>query len=135
MRLGVDTNLLVRALFDDGSSEVAAVNRFMRENQVVISPTVLLETEWVLRDAFELGRDDVARAFEALLSTTNMTVIQRDAVVRAFAAFRNGCDFADALHAAFTPGVEAFVTLDRKFARRAQSLGIEPPVRLLTPAS
>lgn len=135
MRLGIDTNILVRALFDDGSSEVAWVNTLMRENQIVISPTVLLETEWVLRDAYELGRNDVAKALEGLLGTTSVTILQRDAVVRAFGAFRDGCDFADAFHAAFTPGVEAFMTLDRKFARRAETLGIEPPVRLLSTAS
>lgn len=135
MKLGVDTNVLVRVFVDDGTAQFNAAGRLMRENQIVISPSVLLEAEWVLRDVFKFPREQVADAFEALLGATNVMVLKGGAAARALREFRNGCDFADAFHLALTVGVEAFVTFDKRFARRAAKLGLRPPVQLLSTAS
>ena len=136
MKLGIDANVLVRSFVDDGTAQFSAVARLMRENHIVISSSVLLEAEWVLRDAFKLARDKIADAFEALLGAANVTVLQSDAAVRALRALRDGCDFADALHLALCEGAETFVTFDKRFARQSAALGLRPPVRLLqTPAA
>lgn len=132
MRIGIDTNVLIRSFVDDGTAQFRAVARLMRENQIVISPSVLLEAEWVLRDFFKLAREKVADAFETLLGAPNVTVLQGDCAVPALKAYRDGCDFADAFHWALAPEVDGFITFDRRFARRAATLGLKPPVQLLT---
>ena len=131
MKVAVDTNVLVRSLIRDGSEQTAAAMRCMRENEVVVVPTVLLEAEWVLRDVFELKPAQIADAFEKLFGLFTVTIVQRETVARALLAFQSGCDFADAMHSAFAGGVEAFVTFDKRFARRGNSLGLAPPIRLL----
>lgn len=131
MRVAVDTNILVRLFVDDNSAQRAAVARLVCEHQLVISPTALLETEWVLRTVVALSHDRIIEGFEKLLGLSTVTFLQRDAVGSALRAFRGGCDFADALHAATTAPVEAFLTFDREFVRRAASLDDLPAVRLL----
>jgi predicted nucleic-acid-binding protein len=131
MRLGIDTNILVRSFVNDDTNQFRAVARLMREHQIVVSPSVLLEAEWVLRDAFKLAQDKVADAFEKLLGAANVTVLQGDAVVQALSAFRKGCDFADGFHVALSAGTEAFVTFDKRFARHAATIGLQPQVQLL----
>jgi predicted nucleic-acid-binding protein len=133
MKIGIDTNVLIRAFVNDGSAQFNAVSRLMRENHIVISSTVLLETEWVLRDTFKLARGMVANAFETLLGARHVSLLESDAVVRALDGLRAGCDFADVLHLALNREVEAFVTFDKRFARRAASLALTPPVELLKP--
>lgn len=132
MRVAVDTNILVRFLVDDGSSEVAKVVQFVEENHIVIVPTVLLETEWVLRFTIGLNRTQIATAFDRLLGLTAATILRRETLTGALQAYRGGCDFADALHQSSTSAAEVFATLDKKFARRASRLGLEPPVLLIT---
>jgi predicted nucleic-acid-binding protein len=134
MRVSIDTNILVRSFLDDGTAQFRAVAELMRENEIVIPPTVLLETEWVLRDAFELAREKVADAFEALLGASNVTVLQGDAAVLALGGFRGGCDFADAFHLALSAGTDVFFTFDRRFVRRAAALGLQPTVQPLAAA-
>jgi predicted nucleic-acid-binding protein len=131
MRFAIDTNILVRIFVDDNTEQRVAVDRLAREHQIVIAPTVLLETEWVLRGGLGLDRDRIVAGFERLLGLRNATFLQRDMVEVAMAAFRSGCDFADALHAASVPAVDAFLTFDRAFVRLASALGDLPPVRRL----
>lgn len=131
MKVGIDTNILVRSFLDDGTAQFRAVAQLMRENQIVIAPSVLLEAEWVLRDAFKLEREQVADAFEALIGAGSVTVLHDEAAVHALRAFREGCDFADAFHLALSVGVQSFMTFDKRLARCASSLGLQPPVRLL----
>jgi predicted nucleic-acid-binding protein len=66
-----------------------------------------------------------------LLGLQNATFLHRDIVDVAMAAFRRGCDFADALHAASAPSADAFLTFDKAFVQRAAALDGLPPVRLL----
>jgi predicted nucleic-acid-binding protein len=129
--IAVDTNIVVRFLVDDGSAEVPRVVQFVRENSIAVHPTVLLETEWVLRYTVGLKRSEVIAAFERLLGLRAAAIGEREAVLTALDAYRDGCDFADALHWALTRNAEAFATLDKKFARRAGRLGLTPPIKLV----
>ena len=135
MKLGIDTNVLVRSIVDDGTAQFNTVARLMREHHIVIPPSVLLEAEWVLRDVFKLEREQIIDAFEAFLGVTTVTVLQATAAARAFKAFREGCDFADAFHLGLASDVEAFVTFDKRFAQRAVALGLRPSVQLLAAPS
>lgn len=52
--IAVDTNVIVRLLTNDDPHQTEKVARLMEGNSVFISKTVLLETEWVLRVAYNL---------------------------------------------------------------------------------
>ena len=64
-----------------------------------------------------------------LLSLPHATVEDRLSVEAALAGHRQGLDFADAMHHASYRTCEAMASFDdRKFARRAKTLGLLPTV-------
>jgi len=131
MRVGIDTNALIRMVVDDDSAQVAAVARLVRAHHIVIAPTALLESEWALRRVLGLDRSQIIAGFDRLLGLTTATFLHRHIVNAAMRAFRSGCDFADACHAAAAGSADLFVTFDRDFAQRAKALDYLPAVRLL----
>jgi predicted nucleic-acid-binding protein len=82
--------------------------------------TVILEAEWVLRDAYEMPRDDVIRELRRFCGLERVTVGAADAVAHAFDYAERGLDVADALHLAQSSECE--VTLDKPLARKAKRL-------------
>jgi predicted nucleic-acid-binding protein len=130
--IAVDTNVLVRFLVVDEGEQSASAQQLFARNGIAIGHMVLLETEWVLRRSFGFGRDRIARVFRDLLGIESVSCRDADAVLCAVEALEEGCDFADALHAATAdPDASAFVTFDQQFARRARRVDGLPPVRLL----
>jgi predicted nucleic acid-binding protein len=126
-----DTNVLVTFLArkrDPGYP--AAVAAFAGET-IVVTSTVLLETEWVLRSAFGLPKADIAEKLARLVSLPNVELEPDDKLKRALGWAGQGMDAADALHLAFTPDGCRFVTFDRALARAARSLSDAPRVELL----
>lgn len=129
--IAVDTNVLVRLVtLDDPAQHAQAVEVFER-NAAYISRTVLLETAWVLAGSYQLTRETIAQALRGIAGMPNVVVEEADAVARAIEWYEAGMDVADALHLATCPEVEAFVTFDRKMARRSRAVGPTIPVRLL----
>jgi len=129
--IAVDTNVLVRLVAnDDPTQSPRAAQLFVRED-VHVSKTVLLETEWVLRGAYDLTPAAIRGAFERLIAVPSVTVEDAPAVARALSWYAAGVDFADALHLASSAASTSFRTFDRSFAKRAKKLGATPPVGLL----
>jgi predicted nucleic-acid-binding protein len=124
----VDTNVIVRLFAKDDERQVAAARALLFSDAVFVPKTVILELEWVLRGAYGAPRSMIASAVETVLTTANVEVEDAVAVARALDWFRQGMDFADALHLASSRHVEAFLTFDAGMRRRAASLGIESPV-------
>ena len=129
MPLAVDTNVLARALVEDGSEQTARALQCMRDNDVLVSETVLLETEWLLRSRLDLRRSKIDALFSRLLSLTNVLFEDRAKIVKAVLAHRAGLNFADALHLLNATGCDAMVSFDRQFARRAAGIAGTPSVR------
>ena len=77
MPLAADTNVLARALTDDGSDQSRRAVECFRANEIFVPDTVLLETEWLLRSRLGLNRDQVNGLFWTLLSSPQ--VVQREA--------------------------------------------------------
>ena len=68
-------------------------------------------------------------AMEHLLGMPHVVVERWEAIKDAVDLHRQGLDFADALHWASARHCERFVTFDdRRSARKAQRLGLSPPV-------
>lgn len=120
--IAIDTNVLVRFLVEEQPEQSRRARRLIEKSDVVVATTVLLETEWVLRSAYGFDRGSICSAFRRLLGLANVTPGDPAIVSQALDAFESGLDFADALHLASTPKVDAFFTFDARLARRAGGL-------------
>lgn len=127
----IDTNIIVRLLTrDDEAQYNAALALFFEKNDIFISDTVILETEWVLRYAYDFSSNTICNALVKLLGLPNVKTTNAEALALAIEWARGKLDFADALHLALGRNHDEFVTFDKKFARRAKGLNC-CPVRLL----
>ena len=126
--IAIDTNVLVRLFVEDEPSQTVIAKKLFSENEIFVPVTVLLETEWVLRDAFGKSRLEIATAFDLLGNLPNVTLAEASAVERAMAWSRSGLDFGDALHLALSSEVEGLATFDQPFARKAAKITDAVPV-------
>lgn len=132
----LDTNVLARFFVDDADDAQATKQRpaaiAALAERSLVSVTVLLEFEWVMRGFYALSTGDVSRVLRALTSLEHITIEDRDAVLKALDAFDKGLDFADALHVVRSSRATGFVTFDQRLSKRAKGLALSPPVELLT---
>jgi predicted nucleic acid-binding protein len=126
--IALDTNVVVRLLVDDHPEQTRRARRLIEASPVVILPTVLLESEWVLRGAYRLTAGVIAQSFRKLLGVPGVTAESAAPVARAIDWYERGLDFADALHLALAHDAEALATFDAKLARRAARLS---PARVM----
>lgn len=125
----VDTNVVVRILVDDDPVQVERAQALLAQGGVLILKTVLLESEWVLRSIYRLGRRRIASVLRGLLGLPGVTVEDSAAVARALDWLDREMDFGDALHLASTPPGATFVSFDRALVRQAARLVGAPTVR------
>ena len=133
--IGLDTNVLARYYIDDDADAQAqrqrlAARRLVESGQpLMVSKSVILELEWVMRGYYGFDQGEVASVMRHLLDQVRITVEDRDAIERALSNCEAGIDFADALHHASYKSCDSVATFDdRKFARRAKKLGLTPAV-------
>ena len=131
----IDTNVLARFFINDPDDAEASRQRPFAvaalSERAFVSVTVLLEFEWVMRGFYAFARPDVAHAMRSLVSIEHVSIEDRGAVLAALEGFAQGLDFADALHLARSSRVSAFLTFDRRLAKRAKDLAMSPPVEWL----
>lgn len=118
-RVPVDTNILVRLATGDSRSEHAAAAEFVAANAVLILPTVLLETEWVLRSLYGYSPIQFLGFTEWLMGSETVEVDGLEMVNTALELHAAGFDFADAMHLAGAQG-KPFATFDKALIRRAR---------------
>ncbi|MEP7041941.1 MAG: type II toxin-antitoxin system VapC family toxin [Dokdonella sp.] len=122
--IAIDTNVLVRLLVIDDSAQSDAARALVERERVLILRTVLLETEWVLRSRFGLGRSLIQVFFAGLADTSGIEIEADASTRRAIEAYGSGVDFADALHATATTA--PFHTFDEKLLKqRKRASGAE----------
>lgn len=126
--IALDTNVVVRLLVDDHPEQTRRARRLIEASPVVILPTVLLESEWVLRGAYRLAPRAIAESFRKLLGVPGVTAESAGCVAQAIDWYERGLDFADALHLALARDAEALATFDAKLAKRAARLS---PARVM----
>ena len=133
--IGLDTNILARYYVDDAGGAQAqrqrvAARRLIESGQaLMISKTVVLELEWVMRGYYGFSQREVAAVMRHLLGLHHVTVEDREVVEQALSNCDSDIDFADALHHASYKSCASVATFDdRKFARRARKLGMTPAV-------
>ena len=131
----LDTNVLARFFVDDADDPQAAKQRpaavAALSERALVTVTVLLELEWVMRGFYTLPRSGITKALRALVGIEHIVIEDRDAVLAALDAFDAGLDFADALHLARSARASAFATFDKQLSRRATRLASLPRIELL----
>jgi predicted nucleic acid-binding protein len=125
----IDTNAVVRYLVRDDAAQFERATEIIERNEVFVTATVVLESEWVLRDFCELPRADTLRALRRFCGLETVTLSDVAAIERALSFAEQGVEFADALHLAQCDDCEAFVTFDKGLARKARRLA-EVRIRL-----
>jgi predicted nucleic-acid-binding protein len=123
--IGLDTNILVRYLAQDGPAQSPIATdiierRLTEQNPGFVSVVAMVETVWVLDRAYGLAADDIAAAIEGMLQTDVFALENEQQVFTAMIAFKQGLgSFADALIAALgaRAGCSRTLTFDRKALR------------------
>ena len=118
----IDTNVIVRFLTADDPKQAQAARRVIEAGEVFIGTTVALETEWVLRAGYRFSSPDISAALRGLGGLPGVSLEEPAEVAQALDWMSEGMDFADALHLARSGHCSAFVTFDRKLAKRAGGL-------------
>jgi len=120
--IGVDTNILVRAILDDDPKQSPLARRALENARDILVPiTVLIELAWVLKSV-GWSRNQIYKALCALAQQPTVHLDRAVEVQSALDDFKAGpADFADylALHQARSLGARKLFTFDRKLAKSA----------------
>lgn len=100
--LGLDTNVLVRFLVRDDEEQFERAEKLIRRSAnadpVYISLLVLLETEWVLRSRYKLGKPEILGTFSELLSSMDLAFEDEPSIEAALFVWKDSpAQFADCL--------------------------------------
>jgi predicted nucleic-acid-binding protein len=120
--IAVDTNLVVRILTNDDPNQARRAVKILKSDDIFIPKTVLLETEWVLRHAYEIKSSKIIIGFQKLIGLPNVRVEDPDSVYQAISWYENKLDFADALHLASSKKCASFATFDSSLIKKAQQI-------------
>jgi len=123
--LGIDTDVLVRLLIADDAEQTRRARQLVekalsRNEAILISLPVLIETEWVLRSRYELDKRTILTALRSLLATRDLAFEDEAAVEEALFHWNESvCGFTDCLISAHNRqlGCSATATFDSKAAR------------------
>jgi predicted nucleic-acid-binding protein len=123
--LGIDTNVVVRLVVSDDPEQTRRARKLVeqavtRDEPVLVSLLVLLESEWVLRSRYGFNRESLLGIFRALLESRELSFEDEPALEEALFRWKDStCEFADCLIVAHNRqvGCRATATFDGKAAR------------------
>lgn len=124
--IGVDTNVLVRAVFEDHPKESPLAQQFLKQTakdkKLFVSSYAVLEMVWVLK-VKQRSRQEIYEAVLDLLDSPGIMVGQREVVMSALEKYIKGkADFGDYL--ILSEGehyqVPRLVSFDKVFCREEQ---------------
>ncbi len=127
----VDTNVLVRYLVKDDEVQTAIATKFLANNDCLVLKTILLETVWVLssKTAYRFSREVVIKRIKHLFKLPRVFAEDFEQVRTALIWYKDGMDFADALHLAASEN--SFVTFDEKMVKKASQIATDYNLILL----
>lgn len=101
--IGIDTNVLLRAVLDDDPEQSPAARSLIEAAKAAgeairVDRLVLAEAAWTLARRYRYTREQLVEVVEALLAVPELRLEDGRAVADALAVFGgDGLDFADAL--------------------------------------
>ena len=126
--LAIDTNIVVRFLTRDDPEQALKARALIDGHDVLLISTVLLESEWVLRNGYGFGKHEVVEKLQAFIGLAHVKLQEPERVAKALDWAASGMDFADALHVAAAEECEAFMSFDKSLAKAAKRIA-EAPIR------
>lgn len=127
--IAIDTNIVVRLLTQDDQPQYEASYHLFQSADVFIPDTVVLESEWVLRYAYDFEPAQICSAFRKLFGLENVHLSNAQLIAKAICWHESGLDFADALHLANSQHCTTFKTFDERFVKKSRALSgcaVEP---------
>jgi predicted nucleic-acid-binding protein len=126
--IGLDTNVLIRALLRDDDPESAAARDLVArlcspESPAYVGHIVLCEAVWVLARTYRYSREQILNAVNTLLATPAFVIEDRLAVEAAILVFSTSrADFADTLIGVLhrRAGCATTYTFDRRAAETTE---------------
>ena len=118
--ISVDTNIIIRLLTRDDETQFRKVYRLFEAEDIFIPDTVIMESEWVLRFAYEFDPGQVSDALTRLFGLPNVHLSSPQRIAQAIEWHRRGLDFANALHLSHSQEQHRLVTFDKKFIAQAK---------------
>ena len=123
--LGIDTNVVVRLVVSDDAEQTRRARKLVaqtlaRDETVLVSLMVLLESECVLRSRYGFNRQALLGIFRALLEARELSFEDEPALEEALFRWKDSaCEFSDCLITAHNRqiGCRATATFDGKAAR------------------
>ena len=120
----IDTNIIVRFLTGDDQKQFTKAKQVFSQQKLFIPDTVLLESEWVLRFAYQFTPLEINNAFTSLLGLPNVMTDKPLQLIQTLEMHKDGFDFADALHLAKSQThTSTFLTIDKGFIHIAKGKG------------
>lgn len=105
--IAVDTNVLVRYLTNDDPEEARKAMPVLRTaDSILVTHTVLLELERMLRSAYELHRSRIQAAIRQILGLAKTYMDKADQLAKVQSWHEQRMDFADTLHLALALGAD-----------------------------
>jgi len=126
--ISVDTNVLIRAIVLDDRSQAEHATRLLSENICFVARSVVQEIVWVLAKSYRFGPSDIGMALEALTQSEQIVLEDEPLIRQALAWYKQGFDFADAIHLAAALSCERLATFDQAFIKATQALQTPIPV-------
>ena len=120
--IAIDTNVLVRFLVRDDEAQYEKSLKLFQGNDLFIPDTVVLETEWVLRCAYDYSPTEICSAFRRVFGLKNVTLAEPMLISKAVEWHESGLDFADAVHLAKCEHLKMLKTFDEKFIKRSRGI-------------
>jgi predicted nucleic-acid-binding protein len=126
--IGVDSNLLLRAVLADDTGQAERARRLLAarcspQRPGFVNRVVLCEAVWTLTTGYRFSRQQLAATLEQLLAAPALLFEDRPAVEAALPLFRSSrADFADWLIGVLNrrAGCETTYTFDRRAAATAE---------------
>lgn len=103
MKLGIDTNVLVRFLVQDDEAQFDKARKLIKRevaagSGVFMNQLGLLETEWVLRSRYSLPKNLIIEAISGLLEASDVRFEDEPAIEEDLFIWKeSAADFADCL--------------------------------------
>ncbi len=127
--IGIDTNVLLRAMLDDDPVQSRSAQKLLKslreEQRGFINLPVLTELFWVLRSRYKLPRQKLAALMRDLIGVEHIEFEALEVAGKALAAYEGGtADFADMVIALRNRefGADRTFTFDKEAAARVPAM-------------
>lgn len=91
--VAIDTCVIIRLLTKDNLEQYQKSYELIKKNQIFIPDTVILETQWILKAAYNYTPEMICQNLRWLCSLINVHLENSTAVAVAIAWYKSGLDF------------------------------------------